>query len=92
MRALSPTASVTSVTDTLTWDNAMELVRGNSCVVDNIDNPCTWYLINNTCVLAGRVLRTTAMTYGVSSRVGGPISLVSGSAMGTEGQLTVYNH
>ena len=92
MRALNPTASVTSVTDPLTWDNAMKLVRGNNCVVDTKDNPCAWYLINDACVLTGRELKTAAMTNSVSGRAGVPIPLVSGSAMGTEGQLTVYNH
>ena len=29
MRALNPTVSVTAVTEPLTWDNAMELVRDN---------------------------------------------------------------
>ena len=32
------------------------------------------------------------MTNDVSGRVGDPIPLVSGSAVGTEGQLRVYNH
>ena len=41
IRHLNPTVSVTAVTDPLTQDNAMELVRGNVCVVDTIDNPCT---------------------------------------------------
>ena len=76
----------------LTWDKAMELVRSNDCVVDASDNPRTRYLINDACVLAGRELKTTVMTNGVSGRGGGPIPLVRGSAMGTEGQLTVYNH
>ena len=92
MRALNPTVSVTAVTEPLTWDNTMQLVRGNDWVVDTRDNPCTWYLINYACVLAGRELKTATMTNGVSGRGGGPIPLVSGSAMGIEGQLTVYNH
>ena len=92
MRALNTTALVTAVTDPLTWDNTMELVRGNNCVVDTRDNTCTWYLINDACVLAGNELKTAAMTNGVSGRGGGPILLVRGNAMGTEGQLTVYNH
>ena len=64
----------------------MELVRGKKCVVDTSDNPCRWYLINDACVLAGNELKTAAMTNSVSGRGGGPIPLVSGSAMGTEGQ------
>ena len=81
MRSLIPTASLT---EPLTWDNAMELVRGNNCVVDTSDNPCTWYLINDACVLAGRELKMATMTNGVSGRGGGPIPLVSGRAMVTE--------
>ena len=83
---------MTAVTEPLTWDNAMDLVRGNDCVVDARKNPRTQYLINDACVQAGRELKTAAMTNGVSGRGVGPIPLVSGSAMGTEGQLTVYNH
>ena len=41
MRALNPTILVTAVMEPLTWDNAMELVRGNNCVVDTSNNPCT---------------------------------------------------
>ena len=70
----------------------MEIVRGNNCVVETNDNPRTRYLINNTCVLAERDPKMAAMTNRVSGRVGGPILLVSGSAMGTDMQLRVYNH
>ena len=41
MMVLNPTALVTAAMDPLTWYNAMELVRGNNCVVDTSDNPCT---------------------------------------------------
>ena len=54
MRALNPTVSVTALTESLTCNNAMELVRGNGCVVDDSDNPRTRYLINDACVLTGR--------------------------------------
>ena len=92
MTALNRTASVTAVTEPLTWYNAMVLLRGSNCVVDTRDNPCTWYLINEACVLAGRELKTAAMTNGVNGRGGIPIPLVSGSAMSTGGQLKVYSH
>ena len=92
MRALNPIVSVTSVTHPLNWENSMELVRGNDCVVDARNNLCTWYLINDDYVLAGREPKTAAMTNGVSGRVEGTILLLSGSAMGTKGKLTVYNH
>ena len=41
MRALNRTVYVKAVTEPLTQDNDMELVRGNECVVDINDNPCT---------------------------------------------------
>ena len=92
MRSLKPTVSFKDVTEPLTWDIAMELVRGNDRVVDTSDNPRTRYLINEACVLAEREPKTAAMNNGISNRRGGPIPLVSGSAMGTEVKLMVYNH
>ena len=59
-------------------------------MVDAIDNPRTQYLINDACVMAVREMETSAMTNDINGRGGGPIPLVSGRAMGTEGQLTVY--
>ena len=77
MRYLNPTALVTAVTEPLTLDNTIELVRDSNCVVDTSDNPCTWYLINDVCVLAGRELKMAEMTNGVSGRGGSPFLLVS---------------
>mmetsp|Transcript_21335 Transcript_21335/g.31581 ORF Transcript_21335/g.31581 Transcript_21335/m.31581 type:complete len:336 (-) Transcript_21335:229-1236(-) len=73
MKRLNPTIHCTPMTEMLTFDNAMELVKNHDCVVDACDNPQTRYLINDACVLSNT-------------------PLVSGSAMGIEGQLTVYNH
>ena len=73
MRDLKPTVLVTAVTEPLTWDNTMELVRGNDCVVDAINNPCTRYLINNACVLEEKETKTMAMTNGISGSGRGPI-------------------
>ena len=92
MRSVNPTLLVTPMTEPLTWDSAMELVRGNKCVMDAINNPRTHYLINDACVMEGGEPKMAEMTNGVSGRGGGPIPLVSGSAMGIKGQLTVYNH
>ena len=69
----------------------MYIVRGNDCVVDTNDNPHTRYLINNACVLAKREPKLAAMTNSVSSSGGGPILLVSGSVMGTESHVMLYN-
>ena len=93
MRYLNPTVSVMSVTYTLTWENAMNIGRVNDCVVYIINNPHTQYLINGACVLVNRdPKKIAAMTNGVSGRGGGPILLVSGSAISTKRKLTVYNH
>ena len=58
-------------------------------MVDASNNPRTQYLINEACVMAVRETKTSTMTNGVNGRGGGPIPLVSGRAMVTEGQLTV---
>mmetsp|Transcript_59971 Transcript_59971/g.89058 ORF Transcript_59971/g.89058 Transcript_59971/m.89058 type:complete len:392 (+) Transcript_59971:490-1665(+) len=72
LQTLNPTIDVTTVTEPLTHENALELVSAHDLVVDACDNPRTRYILNDACVLANKVL-------------------VSGSAMGTEGQLTVYD-
>ena len=41
MRALKPTVLVMAVMDPLNWGNDMDIVRGNDCVVDIINNLCT---------------------------------------------------
>ena len=51
MRDLNPTVSVTSVTEPLTWENAMDIGRDKKCVVEIRDNPHTQYLINGACFL-----------------------------------------
>jgi len=71
LKELNPTVQIQTIAEPLTSDNALDLVSAHDLVVDACDNPRTRYLVNDACVLAGRVL-------------------VSGSAMGTEGQLTVY--
>ena len=38
MRDLNPTVLVMAVTEPLNWGNAMELMRGNNCVVDIKNN------------------------------------------------------
>ena len=84
IRNLNPAVLVTYRTEPLTWDNAMELVRGNDCVVDTSNNPRTWYLINDACVLEDREMNVLSMTNGVRGRGGDPILLVSRSGMSTE--------
>ena len=51
MRDLKPTVLVTAVINPLNWGNNMDVVRGNDCVVDIINNLCTQDLINGACIL-----------------------------------------
>jgi adenylyltransferase/sulfurtransferase len=73
MKELNPSIQCVPILETLTHENALDLVSYHDVIVDASDNPRTRYLINDACVLANK-------------------PLVSGSAIGTEGQLTVYNH
>ena len=68
----------------------MDIGRGNDCVVYIRNNTHTQYLINGACVLVNMDPKIAAMTNVVSGRGGGPIPLVSGSAMGIKGKRTVY--
>ena len=70
----------------------MDIGRVNYCVVYIRNNPHTQYLINGACVIVIRDPKIVAMTNGVSGRGGGPILLVSGSAISTKRKLMVYNH
>ena len=77
--ALNPSIQIQAMQLPLTHDNALELVKSHDCVVDASDNPQTRYVVNDACFLAS--------TTTTRSRV----PLVSASAIGTEGQLTVYH-
>ena len=58
-------------------------------MLDTRNNPHKMYPTNNACVLAEKEPKTAAMTNGSG---GVPTPMVNNSAIGTEGQLTVYNH
>jgi adenylyltransferase and sulfurtransferase len=79
VQQLNPSISCAVITTPFNYDNAMELVSQHDCVVDASDNPQTRYLVNDACVLSSIATQRN-------------VPLISGSAMGTEGQLTVYNH
>ena len=68
MRSLNPTVLVTDVTETLIWDNGMEIVRGNEYVVDISNNSRLRYLINDACILVERDPKMAAMANGGSGR------------------------
>ena len=54
-------------------ENALQIAKQYSVVVDASDNISTRYLVSDVCCVLG-------------------LPLVSGAAIGTEGQLTVYCH
>lgn len=72
LQRLNPEIVVKALPEALTSQNALELCKSATVVVDASDNPLTRYLINDACVLAH-------------------VPLISGSAVGTQGQITVYN-
>jgi adenylyltransferase/sulfurtransferase len=73
VRELNSAVSCEVYSMKLDESNALELVREYDVIIDASDNPRTRYILNDACVLVGRVL-------------------VSGSAIGLEGQLTVYHY
>ena len=91
MRDLKPTVLLTAVIEPLNLENHMDIVRGNDCVVDIINNLRTQYLMSGACILVEREPNSAVMTNNISDREGGTILLVSGSSMVPKGGLTVYN-
>lgn len=79
--SLNPSIQCEAVETAVTVDNAMELLQGCDCVVDASDNPSTRYLLNDACYFFAKE------NYNGEK----PLPLVSGSAVGTEGQCTVYH-
>ena len=55
IRALNPHVAVRPFETRLTSENALEIVRQFDLVVDGTDNFATRYLVNDACVLAGRL-------------------------------------
>lgn len=70
---LNPTIKCTTLTVSITDENAVDIIQPYTIVVDASDNPRTRYIINDACVLTGK-------------------PLISGSAVGMEGQISVFNH
>ena len=64
----------------LTPGTAPSLLHGHHLVVDASDNPSTRYLVNDACVLVPRALGLPR-----------PLPLISGAALGTDGQLSVHH-
>lgn len=71
LSVLNPTVQQTSVSEPLTYLNAIPFIATHDIVIDATDNLEARYLINDACVLT-------------------KTRLVSGSAVGLEGQCTVF--
>jgi len=92
--ALNPTVTCVALEMAVTADNVLELLLQYDidCVVDASDNPQTRYLLNDACYLVGGVAAAAALESDNHHPKERKIPLVSGSAVGTEGQCTVYHY
>lgn len=81
---IDPTSIPNLPTQPFTPANAARLVAGYDLVVDASDNPATRYLLNDACVLLPSLLPG-----GRRRRAGRRVPLVSGAAVGAEGQVCV---
>lgn len=73
-------------TQPFTPANAARLVAGYDLVLDASDNPATRYLLNDACVLLPSLLPGGSRR---RRRAGRRVPLVSGAAVGAEGQVCV---
>jgi len=81
--ALNPMIQCAAAETAVTVDTVQDLIQHADCVVDASDNPATRYLLNDACYFVSQQQRR---------RQRPPLPLVSGSAVGTEGQCTVYHY
>lgn len=66
LREISPTTAVESLATALDESNASTLIEGYDFIIDATDDPATKFLINDTCIRAGR-----AFIYGGVLGMGG---------------------
>lgn len=81
----TPTYPPTHTLQPFTPANAARLVAGYDLVVDASDNPATRYLLNDACVLLPSLPEAPMEDRG--RRKGRRVPLVSGAAVGAEGQV-----
>ncbi|CAN0215713.1 unnamed protein product [Pylaiella littoralis] len=84
MRNINSSVRCTAIEAALNHGNAMETLAGADLVVDASDNPRTRYLVNDACVLSGKPLASFLFFFFRTA--------VSGSALGMEGQVSVFHH
>ncbi|KAG6401307.1 hypothetical protein SASPL_138159 [Salvia splendens] len=83
-RAINSTVQIVEHKEAFRTSNALEIMREYDIVVDATDNVPSRYMINDCCAVLGKFLSVTIV------RILEP--LISGAALGLEGQLTVYNY
>ncbi|KAM3570588.1 hypothetical protein VYU27_007352 [Nannochloropsis oceanica] len=96
VRALNSQVEVCVYEEEVGWDNVEGLLQGWEVVVDASDNPRTRYLLNDACWL-GQGEGEGGREEGKEGRRrrgrrGRPSALVSGAALGLEGQVTVFDY
>lgn len=89
LRRLNPTTTLELLGEGLTRENAQEMVSGFDVVLDCSDNAPTRYLLSDACCRSSSIERRTKCGDSAHLR-SAAIPLVSGAAIGGDGQLTVY--
>ena len=95
LRRLNPTTKIEIHGQGLTRENAESIVEGFDVVLDCSDNAPTRYLLSDACSSSSRNCRGRRGQEGWlggerKKRAAAAIPLVSGAAIGGDGQLTVY--
>ncbi|CAH2069901.1 unnamed protein product [Thlaspi arvense] len=85
-RSVNSTIEIDEYVEALRTSNALEILSQYDIIVDATDNPPSRYMISDCCVLLGKSLSESIDECFVKQ------PLVSGAALGMDGQLTVYNH
>ncbi|KAG6475811.1 hypothetical protein ZIOFF_065040 [Zingiber officinale] len=106
-RAINSSVKVVEHQDALKTANALDIVRQYDVVVDATDNLPSRYMISDCCVFLDKVMFGLGPKLMQWKRKGlavdqqpwegkisekGSAPLISGAALGLEGQLTVYHH
>ncbi|KAL6555515.1 Adenylyltransferase and sulfurtransferase MOCS3 [Orobanche hederae] len=100
-RSVNSSIEVVEHEEALRTSNALEIFSKYDIIVDATDNAPTRYMISDCCVVLGKAkfnicgLKVPGPQMWAQSGLGFPRGnqpLVSGAALGLEGQLSIYNH
>lgn len=93
IRGLNSQVEVCVYEEEVGWENVEGLLEGWEVVVDASDNPRTRYLLSDACWLRSQGKGERGREEGAEGRRRRrPSALVSGAALGLEGQVTVFDY